>query len=54
MLGALFTPDAEEVKSLYMDKPVATIVATLLENLTSVFVFNKNEHTKQFYNLYQK
>ena len=37
-----FAPDADEVRSLYVDKPTSDVVNLLLENLSSNYVFNKN------------
>jgi len=48
----MLCPDADEVKAIYQDKPVVTIVTTLLQNLGSTLIFNKNEHIKQFFGLY--
>ena len=53
-IGTQFFPDADEIKNMYADKPVNVIVTTLLENLDSITVPNKNEHILQFFNLYQK
>lgn len=54
LLGLQFIPDAEEVKNMYLDKPVAQIVATLLDNLVSPLTVNKNEHMNQFFQLYRQ
>ena len=51
LLGVQLAPDAEEVKSLYVDKSGDEIVRTLLKHLSSSTVLNKNEHIVQFLSL---
>jgi len=53
-IGTQFFPDADEIKNMYTDKPLNVIITTLLENIDSITVPNKNEHILQFFNLYQK
>ena len=47
-------PNANEVRSLYTKKSAEKNCITFLENLNSNDVNNKNEHMRQFYQLYQK
>lgn len=46
--------NANEVRSLYTKKSAEKNCMTFLENLNSNYVNNKNEHMRQFYQLYQK
>jgi hypothetical protein len=47
-------PNVEEVQNLYKNKSAERICHTLLSNLSSNTVCNKNEHLKQFFKLYQE
>ena len=47
-------PNVEEVQNLYKNKSAEKICLTLLSNLSSNQVCNKNEHLKQFFKLYQE
>ena len=54
MVGTQSIIDTDEIKNLYMDKPVSAIVLTLIENLDNLDISNKSDHIVQFFSVYQK
>ena len=44
MVGTQSIIDTDEIKNLYMDKPVSAIVLTLIENLDNLDISNKSDH----------
>ena len=54
MVGTQSIIDTDEIKNLYMDKPVSAIVLTLIENIDNLDISNKSDHIVQFFSVYQK